>query len=114
MNPYLIIGFLVALLGAGAGGFKLGIDHEVASHASEEDRLAKITDAVNMASAQAISKIKVVNQTINSEVQRETQTNTIYSDCRHSPLGLQLLNEALSGSKSASNSNLPKTIAPNR
>ena len=33
MNPYLIIACLVAILGAGAGGFKLGADHEVASQA---------------------------------------------------------------------------------
>ena len=31
MNPYLIIATLLAVLSAGAGGFRLGVDHEKAS-----------------------------------------------------------------------------------
>ena len=114
MNPYLIIGFLVALLGAGAGGFKLGIDHEVASHASDEARIDKAVEAANMTSAQAIAKIKVINKTIQGEVQRETQSNTIYHDCRNSPIGLQLINEALNGGKPADSSKLPKADTTGR
>ncbi len=109
MNLYVIIGFLLALAGAGAGGFKLGSDHEVATKAREQKHIAEAVEAANNAAAQAIAKIKVVNKTIQNEVQREIQNNIVYRDCKHSPDGLRLLNEALAGSKPAGDSKLPRT-----
>lgn len=95
MNPYIIIGFLLALAAAGAGGFKLGADHEVASQATKEELVAEAVDAANNAAAEAIAKLKVKNTTITNEVQHEIRTNTIYGDCNHSPAGLRLVNSAL-------------------
>ena len=97
MNPYLIIAALVAVLSAGAGGFKLGADHEVAAQAREQNHIAEAVDAANTAAAQAISKIKVVNTTIRGELEREIKTNTIYADCKATPEAVRLLNSALSG-----------------
>ena len=107
MNPYIIIAFLVAILGAGAGGFKLGADHEVAAQAREQNHIAEAVDAANASSAEAISKIRVTNTTIANEVQREIQTKTVYADCRHSPDGLRLVNEALANAKSTGDGKLP-------
>jgi DNA-binding protein len=109
MNPYIIIACLVAILGAGAGGFKLGADHEIAAKAREEQHISEAIDAANTASAQAIAKIKVNNTTIQNEVQHEIQTQTIYSDatCRHTADGLRLVNKALTNSPAASDSKLP-------
>lgn len=107
MNPYLIIACLVAILGAGAGGFKLGADHEVASQARADAQVAKAVDAANTAAAEAISNIKVVNTTIQNEVQREIRTNTVYAECHNTAAGLRLSNDALSGSKSIGDSKLP-------
>ena len=107
MNPYLIIACLVAILGAGAGGFKLGADHEVASQSRADAQVAKAVEAANAAAAEAISNIKVVNTTIQNEVQREIRTNTVYAECHNTAAGLRLSNDALSGSKSIGNSKLP-------
>jgi phosphoribosylaminoimidazole-succinocarboxamide synthase len=109
MNPYIIIGFLLALAGAGAGGFKLGDDHRTAAQAREQKHITEAVDAANNAAAQAIAKIKVVNKTIQNEVQREVQNNIVYRDCKHTPDGLRLLNEALTGSKPIGDSKLPRT-----
>lgn len=109
MNPYLIIATLVAVLAAGAGGFKLGADHEVAAKAREDKHIAEAVEAANTASAEAIAKIKVVNKTIQNEVQREVQNNIVYRDCKHTPDGLRLLNEAITGSKPTGDSKLPRT-----
>jgi hypothetical protein len=95
MNPYIIIACLVAILGAGAGGFKLGADHEVAAQAREQSHIAEAVDAANNASAQAIAKIKVVNTTIKQELEKEVRTNTIYSDCKNTPTALRSINDAL-------------------
>ena len=113
MNPYIIIACLVAILGAGAGGFKLGADHEIAAKAREEKHITEAVDAANTAAAEAIAKIKVNNTTITNEVQHEIQTRTVYSDvnCRHSPDGLRLVNSALSSGKPAGDSKLPKPNA---
>jgi hypothetical protein len=109
MNPYIIIFVLVALGGAGAGGFKLGADYEVARQAKAEKHITEAVDAANAASAQAIAKLKPVYTTIQGKVIRETSINTIYSSCVHSPDGLRLVQQALNGGAIAPDSGkLPK------
>lgn len=107
MNPYLIIAALVAVLAAGAGGFKLGADHEVAAQAREDKHVAAAVEAANTASAKAIAGIKVKNTTIRQELEREIRTNTIYAECKHSPGGLQRVNEALGRPEPAGDRKLP-------
>lgn len=114
MNPYLIIAALVAVLAAGAGGFRLGSDHEVAAQAREQNHIAEAVDAANAAAAEAIANIKVVNKTIQNEVQREVQNNIVYRDCKHSPDGLRLLNQAITGTKPADSGKLPEADAAGR
>lgn len=97
MNPYIIIAALVGVLAAGAGGFKLGADHEIASQAREKKHIAEAVDAANTTAGQAIAKIKPVYTTIQSEVQREIRTNTVYADCKLPADGLRLVNQALRG-----------------
>lgn len=112
MNPYLIIACLLAVLGAGAGGFKLGVDHEVASQAREDEHVAQAIDAANHTAAEAISKIRVVNTTIQNEVQHELQTSVVYRDCLHTPDGLRLINKALAAPGAPGDSKLPGADAP--
>lgn len=115
MNPYLIIAALVAVMAAGAGGFRLGVDHEKASEADKQETVQAAVDAANQSSAKAIAGLRPIYTTIQSEVQREIQTNTVYADCRHSPDGLRLLNQALNGgAKSPSGGELPKVDASGR
>ena len=115
MNPYLIIAALCAVLTAGAGGFKLGADHEVAAQAREQEHIAEAVDAATNAAAEAISKIKVTNQRITQEVRHETSTETIYRDgrCNHTDKGLRLVNQALDPSTAfaVGSGKLPKADA---
>jgi len=95
MNPYITIAALLAFMGAGWGGFRLGVDHEQAAQARTLQLVTTAVDAANQASAKAISQIKINNTTIKQEVEHETRTHTIYASCHHSDSGLQLVNAAL-------------------
>lgn len=99
MNPYLIIIALGAVLAAGAGGFRLGADHEIAAKARADQHITEAVAAATDASAKAISALKVKSTTINNEVQREVRTHTIYSDCKLTPGGVLLANQALDPSR---------------
>lgn len=114
MNPWLIIFSLVSVIAAGAGGFKLGVDHELASQKREDEHVAQAVDAANAAAATAIARIKVVNQTIQNEVQREVRTNTVYSDatCAHTDNGLLSVNKALTPPGPSGDRKLPGPDAP--
>jgi hypothetical protein len=67
---------------------------------ARDDRVAAVaTEAAASAAAAAIAKVKVVNRTIQQEVQREVSERVVYRDCQHSPGQLQLINAALAGAK---------------
>jgi hypothetical protein len=110
MNPYLIIAFLVALLAAGAGGFKLGADHEVAARAREDKHITEAVNAANASAAKAISELRPKYLTIQGKLEKEIETRTEYRDCKLSPIGLQLANQALdpSGAWAVGSGKLPK------
>jgi len=108
MNPYIIIFALVSLMGAGWGGFTLGVDHEKASQVDKQDSIADAVDAANNAWAEKVSSLKPTYTTIQNKVQHEIETNTVYRDCKLSPDGLLLANQALAGgAKPVSESKLP-------
>jgi len=108
MNLVITIALLAAVLSAGLGGFKLGVDHEVASQARENQHIAEAVDAANAASAEAIAKIKPKYTTIQGKLEKVIETNNIYRDCKLDAVGMQLANQALSGRASpASDSKLP-------
>lgn len=98
MSPGAIIAALVLAFGLFAGGVGTGIRWEEGRTAIETKHITEAVTAANLAAAEAISKIKVTNKTIQAEVQREIRTETVYSDanCAHSDNGLRLVNEALS------------------
>ena len=110
MNPYIIIFALLAMMGVGAGGFKLGVDHEKASQVDRQDAIADAEDAANNAWADKVASLKPTYTTIQNKVQHEIETNTVYRDCKLSPDGLQLANQALTGgAKPTSESKLSNT-----
>lgn len=84
MNPYLIIAALLGVLGAGYGGFRLGVDHEVAAQAREDQHIAQAVDAANGAAAAAIAKLVPKNTTIRQTLEKEIHENTVYRDCKSS------------------------------
>lgn len=120
MNPYAIIAALVlgiaGAAGAGWGGYRLGVDSQKAAEADRDQAIRQAADQAGQQAAQAISKIKVVNTTIQQEIQRETRIEPVYVDCRHSPSGLRGVNAALAGSpaQSAGSGQLPAPDAAAR
>lgn len=116
MNPYLIIAALVSVFSAGAGGFRLGVDHQKASQIDKAETVAAAVEAASQSAAQAIAALKVKSTTIKSELQYEVRTNTVYADCKLTPGGLQLANQALAptGAFTIGSGKLPKVDATER
>lgn len=107
MNPWIVI---VATLAVGAGGFKLGMDHELAQQSREDKLIQKAEDAMTKTAANAIAEIKPKYTTIQGKLEKQIETNTVYRDCKLDPIGLQLVNQALSGGTEApTGGELPKT-----
>lgn len=113
--PIIIIGVLLAILGAGWGGFKLGVDHEVASQKRLDDQVQKVEDAVKQANAETIAALRPKYTTIQGKLEKLYETNTVYRDCKLDAGGLQLANQALSGGDTAAvDSKLPTTDTPTK
>ena len=107
MNPYLCIALLAGYIAAIAGGFKLGVDHELAGQSRENKHIAQAVDAANNTAATAIAKIKVTHQVINQKVIHETSNSVVYRECVNTPDGLRLINSALTNSQPIDSDKLP-------
>jgi hypothetical protein len=95
MSELALIVALVAVLLSGGTGFKLGMDHQKATESDKAELVSEAADAASNAAAAAISALVPKYTTIKSEVQREIHTNTVYGDCKLTPIGLHLANQAL-------------------
>jgi hypothetical protein len=98
----MLIAFAAAF-GALGGAYLQGRhdgSNAVEATAAREERVGQLAGAAAAASAaEAISKIKVRNTTIQNEVQREVSERVVYRDCVHSPDQLQRINAALTGAE---------------
>ncbi len=95
--PYLVIAFLLATGGAYLKGRGDGTDLAEGQQA-KEDRIALVAhEAALRVTGQAIAGIEVKNTTIRQSVEKEIHEKTIYAECSHSAVGLQLVNAALTG-----------------
>lgn len=113
INPWVILAVLLAILGAGAGGFRLGADHEVASQARADAQVKKVEEAVIAANATAIAQIRPRYTTIQGKLEKQIEQNTVYRDCKLDSVGLQLINEALlGGAQAPGSSKLPEANPP--
>lgn len=101
MNPYAIIGALIiwgVTFVAGYGyGHRAGNDRAIAGQASAEQVRRETREAAQQGAAAAIAANKPLNTTIVQKVQREITENVRYVDCKLTPGGLQLANQALTG-----------------
>ena len=90
---------IVSLGGTYAKGRSDGRKVESAEHQSTQDLINKVSteakEAANLGAADAIAKIEIKHTVIQGRLQKEVRTNTVYSDCSHTPASLQLLNDAL-------------------
>jgi len=108
MNPYILLALIGAILAAGAGGFKLGVDHEFASQAREDAHIAQAVDAATAVAAKAIGELRPKYTTIQGKLEKQIETHTVFRDCRLDPISLQLANQALNaGNPATGSSKLP-------
>ena len=109
-----ILASIIIALALFVGGIGTGIRWEKGREAIENQHIAEAVDAANASAAAAIAQIKVVNKTIQSEVQHEIRTQTVYSDanCMHTDAGLRGVNKALAPPGTAGDSKLPGPDAP--
>lgn len=106
MNPYVLLGglvaFLIAVGGAYLQGRSDGADKCEAEQARDE-RVAQIaTAAAADAAASAISKIEVKNATIRQTLEREIIEKPVYRDCRSGPDAVRVFNSAIDSPEAAS------------
>lgn len=86
-----------AISGAFFYGQHIGKNAERARQSDISEAITATREAAQQGAAAEIAKIKVEHTTIQQEVQREIQTNTVYRDCRLPAGGMRAANEALTG-----------------
>ena len=111
INPYVLLAALVMAIGVFGSGVATGVRWESGKQAISEQHIAQAVDAANRASAEAIANLKPVYTTIQSKLEKQIETHTVYRDCHLDPIGLQLLDTALAGGKPLGAGKLP-TINP--
>jgi hypothetical protein len=99
MNPYVIIGIMIALIADAAVCYhKGGVDKQneiEASQAKVEKAIQDTQEKARLGTAEAIAAIHVNQVTIQGKVEHEIETHTVYRDCVHTPDSLRLINDAL-------------------
>ena len=110
MNPWVMLAAVAALAGSYLYGLHQGKAINEAAHAKEAAVIQRVSEAAQQAAAVAISKIKVINQTNQSRLEREIVH--VPGDCHAGAdvkrvLDDQLTNKA--GAEPASDSKLPST-----
>lgn len=95
MNPWFLLGIVLAIIGAAGGGFYYGSDYQKGKTAREEVLIQEVRETAQTAAASEIAKIKVVHQTIRQATETITHEVPVYRDCHNTPDGLHLINSAL-------------------
>lgn len=109
MNPYITILVACSLVGAYVFGRHDGATMEQAKQQAAILAENEVQQRVDDAIAAGIAKLEVKNVTIRQTLQREIKEVPVYRDCKHSPTGLQSINDALAGSSNTvGNIKLPK------
>lgn len=120
MNPYLPMAILLGLIATGAGGFFYGghvREAEITADQAKEAEIRKQTrDDAMEGAAKAIAGIEIKQVTIRQRLETEIREKPVYTstDCNITPIGMQLINQALTGAtQPIDNSKLPGTPATN-
>jgi hypothetical protein len=95
----LVLLWIGSIVGAFTGGVRVEADHKDAMQARENKIGEAAAAQASYAAASAIASIRVVNTTIQSKVQHEIETHTVYRDCEHTPDGLRFVNAALTNTR---------------
>lgn len=94
LNPWVILGVVLLLLGAAAGGFKFGSDYQLGKAAREEVLIQKAGDAAAERAAQAIAGIDVKIPPIKRIIENAIKANTVYTECKPTQDAVDAVNAA--------------------
>jgi hypothetical protein len=83
----------------------------IAAQAKEENIRLETLHLAQMAAAEEIARIQVVNKTIYAKATHEVIERPVYRDCSHSDDGMRAVNAALGGSLAAGEGELPRPDA---
>lgn len=103
MNPYVILGVVVLWGGSVGGAFwygtGVGENKVIAKQAKDNELVLETRKAAQLGAADAIAQIKITNTTVRGKVETIIRDNPVYRDvtCRHDAIGMQYINEALTG-----------------
>lgn len=104
-NPWLILGVSLAVVGALSATYIKGRSDGkaviIASQARDDQVRIETLQLAQLAAAEEIAKIEVVNKTVYARATREIIEKPVYRDCRHDPDTLSLLNNALTNTEPA-------------
>lgn len=117
MNPYVILGVVVAW-GASVGGAffygqGVGGDQVTAKQAAVDQAIQATREAAQQGAADAIAKITVKNVTINRKLETEVREKPVFRDCRSGPDSVRLYNSAIPGHAEPAGSGVVPTANAN-
>lgn len=105
MNPWFMLGSVLALVAALGGAYLQGRadgKDQCAAELVRDARVAQIASATAAdAAASAITGIRIQNTTIKQEVQREIVETVRYRECVHPDGVLRNINAAITGNRPA-------------
>jgi len=94
MNTLQQIGLaLVLLLAVIGGSFYGGIKYQQAKQTEIDLLIEKSVDKAAESAAKAIAGIEIKQTTINNKVKEIVRTETVYSECKHTPEAYQKIKE---------------------
>lgn len=92
-----VILWVASVFGAYLFGDSNGKNAAKATQAAIDKTIADTRTAANLGAADAISKIKITNTTVQGKLRTVVQNNPVYRDCVNDSATMGLLNSALSG-----------------
>lgn len=94
VNPWVLVGLLLALAGAGAAGFRAGSKYEIAQQLEDKQLIAEAADAFDVRVGDHVSKIRPIHKTIQNNIEGTVRENTYYRDCVNEPAVRSMLDDA--------------------
>lgn len=111
MNPWFILGAVLALLSIAGGAYVKGRSDgravEIVQRQSEDQVRFKTLQLAQQAAAEEISKIEVKHVTVRQQLETEIREKPVYRDCVADQRVLDLANEAITGAPAPAYSELP-------
>lgn len=100
-NPWVLLGIVLLWIASGGWAYWQGVSdgetREIAKQSKIEEVTKAVQEAAQQGAADAIAKIEIKHTTVKQKFAAETVTHLMYRDCVHSPAGLRLVNEAITG-----------------